>query len=151
MRRIAGILAGLLAALTLASAAAEGREILLPDGAHRLTVPAEMEWQEPAGDETDLKGILLMPPELEMLIYAYDAQGLTVQGAAEALADAGRTAEVREIAGTEFLVFQDRDEADEAPCVGYSYISGEMMVEISFFYASQAAMDLTRDIMESFQ
>lgn len=148
MGRLAALL---MAALVLTGAAAEGREILLPDGVRRLTVPSEMSWQEPAADEVDLKGILLMPPELEMLIFAYDAGGLTVRETAEVLAEAGRQAEVREIAGTEFLVYQDTDEADGASCVGYSYIENGMMVEVSFFYASQAAMDLTRTIMESFQ
>ena len=147
-------LTGMLLALMLllcSTAAAEGQEILLPDGTHRLTVPAEMNWQAPSEEEEDLKGIFLLPPELEMLIYAYDAQGVTTQELAEALVNAGRRAELREIAGTEFLVFQDTDEADGASCVGYSYISEQKMTEITFFYSTQAAMDLTRTIMESFQ
>ena len=143
----------ILAVLTacLAGALGEGQEILLPDGVHRMTVPKEMVWQEPSSEESDLKGILLMPPELEMLVFAYESPAENVQVLAEALTNAGRPAEVREIAGMEFLVFQDRDDADGASCVGYSYLSGNLMTEISFFYSSQAAMDLTQTIMESFQ
>ena len=149
-RMIAWMLAAALCLGVCAQALAEEQEYLLPDERHYLRVPVEMEWQQPYQDETSLKGIWLMPPDLEMLVFAYDAEGRTVQELAEALVDAGKTAEVREIAGQDFLVFQDLDEEDGALCVGYSYVNDRMMVEISFFYASQAAMDLTQVIMESF-
>lgn len=139
----------LMAGMTV-SARAEAREILLPDGIHYLRIPEEMSWQEPALEDTDLEEIWLMPPELEMLVFAYDVQNASVRTLAETLVNAGQQAEVRQISGMDFLVFQDRDEADGAPCVGYSYISGGKMVEISFFYGSQAAADLTKTIMESF-
>ena len=139
----------LLAAIPAGGAAAE-REITLPDGTHFLRIPEEMIYQAPSADETSLKGIWLLEPELEMLIFSYEAQNATVDTLAEALVNAGRQAQVREIGGTEFLVFQDRDEADGAPCVGYSYLADGRMVEITFFYATQAAMDLTRTIMESY-
>ncbi len=125
-------------------------EAMLPDGVHLLTLPAGMVSQLPASDETDLKGIFLREPDLEMLVYAYPAKGATPQSLAEALVEAGRTAEVREIAGESFLVYQDRDEEDGTPCVGYSYLYRDWIIEISFFYASQEAADLTTAIMESF-
>ena len=43
------------------------------------------------------------------------------------------------------------DEADGAPCVGYSYLYKDWMIEISFFYSTQEAADLTKTIMESFR
>ena len=125
-------------------------EAMLPDGVHLLTLPAGMVSQLPASDETDLKGIFLREPDLEMLVFAYPAQGATAQSLAEALTEAGRTAEVREIAGEAFLVYQDVDEEDGTPCVGYSYLYRDWIIEISFFYSSQEAADLTTTIMESF-
>ena len=148
-RILAGILAAILCLATGAGFADQSLEYCLPDGKHYLRLPMEMSWQQPSSDETDLMGIWLMPPDLEMLVFAYETQGTTVQALAEALTAAGKTAEVREIAGEDFLVFQDQDETDGASCVGYSFISEGMMVEISFFYATQAALDLTISIMES--
>ena len=141
----------LAAALLGAAAAEEGQEVLLPDGIHRITVPAEMTRQAPAPDEQDLKDIWLMPPDLELLIFEYELPGTTTQALAEALAETGRDAEVREISGTEFLVCRDTDEADGAKWIGYSWLTGDRVTEISFFCGSQAAADLTRIIMESFR
>ena len=149
--RAAALMLAALMLFAATGAMAEGQKILLPDGTHTLTIPEEMSSQEPSSDEKDLKGIYLLPPDLEILVYAYPAQGVTVQVLAEALVEAGRQAEVRDIGGTDFLVFQDRDESDGAYCVGYGYVAGEQLVEISFFYATQAAADLTAVIMESFQ
>ncbi len=125
-------------------------EAMLPDGVHCLTMPAGMVWQVPGAEETDLKGVFLREPDLEMLVFAYDAQGSTIQGLAEALIASGREAQVRTINGEEFLVYQDRDEADGTPCVGYGYLYDGWLIEISFFYASQEAADMTKTIMESF-
>ena len=154
-KRLPGRAAALLLAVTLlaalsGAARAESRRLTLPDGKHSLLIPGDMEEQKPSASETNLKGIYLLPPDLEMLVFAYDAGGLSVQDTAEALVSSGRKAEVRKIAGTEFLVFQDMDETDGATCVGYGYISGGQMTEISFFCATQEAMDLTQTIMESF-
>ncbi|MBQ9210071.1 MAG: hypothetical protein IJ153_00080 [Clostridia bacterium] len=153
MRKIKQEIMGLIIALSMVvgMGGASAQDVLMPDGAHILSLPEEMVFQEPASDESDLRGIFLMPPELEMLVFAYDLPGVSSQTLAEALMAAGREAQVREIGGTEFLVFQDVDEADGAPCVGYSYLTGEQMIEITFFYSSQAAMDLTQSIMESFR
>ena len=144
---------GLAAAMTLlcsASCLAGETEVLLPDGVHSIRIPQEMSYQAPSQDETDLKGIYLLPPDLELEIFAYEAGDMTVQTLAETLVSAGRTAEVRRIGETDFLVFQDQDEADGAFCIGYGYLHGGFMVELSFFYSSQSAMDLTKMIMESF-
>ncbi len=149
-RKTAGALAVALCLAICAGALAADREYQLPDGKHFLLLPQEMTWQQPSQEETNLKGIWLLQPDLEMLVFTYEAQNATVQSLAEALTAAGRTAEVREIGGEQFLVFQDVDESDGASCLGYSYLADGMMVEISFFYSSQAAMDLTQIIMESF-
>ena len=140
----------ILAAAGLGSAEG-GQIVVLPDETHTVLIPQDMTYQAPGPDETDLRAIYLMEPDLEMLIFAYEAGDMTLQELAEVLTAAGRTAEIRTIGDTEFIVFQDRDEADGAPCVGYSYLSGDRMIEISFFYSSQAAMDLTEIIMESFR
>ena len=140
-----------LAATAAGCALAAGQEIMLPDGQSCLTLPGEMIYQAPTQEESDLKAIYLLEPELEMLVFSYDAQGMTVQSLAEALTGGGKDAQVRQIGEVQFLVFQDRDEADGASCIGYSYITPDQrMIEISFFYSTQSAMDLTVAIMESF-
>lgn len=147
--RTAAIMLAAAVLLLAGGALGESTEIILPDGQHRLTLPEGMEYQEPAEDEKDLKGIFLMPPDLEMLVFAYDAGQATVQDLAETMTNAGLNAQLREVGGETMLVFQDQDPADQAPCLGYSYVKDGIMVEISFFYSSQGAMDLTESIMES--
>ncbi len=138
----------LLASVTLPCLAET--ETLLPDGKHRLLLPEGMIFQQPAANETDLKGIWLLEPDLEMLVFCYDAGDITEQDLAQKLVDAGRNAEVRRIGEQDFLVFQDVDESDGAHCIGYAFLAEGKMIEISFFYATQEAMDLTKTIMESF-
>ncbi len=128
----------------------EETEAVLPDGVHSIRIPAGTEYQEPESDEKDLKGAFLREPDLEILVFAYDARGTTVESLAQALTDAGRDAQIREISGETFLVYQERDESDGAGCVGYSYLYNGWMTEIAFFYGSQEAADMTVSIMESF-
>lgn len=150
-KRIPALALCLALALLAGGGLAEGYRVALPDGNHSVRIPGDMTSQSPAQNETDLRGIYLLEPDLEMLVYSYDAGNSDVYTLAEALSSQNREAEVRRISDTDFLVFQDRDEADGAACVGYGYISGGKMVEISFFYSTQDAMDLTRAIMESFE
>lgn len=145
------------AVLTLITGLALGGEVLnretdavLPDGVHSVRIPAGMLFQEPAPEEKDLKGVFLREPDLEILVFAYDARGATVESLARALADAGRDAQIREISGEPFLVYQDQDETDGARCVGYSYLYNGWITEITFFCGSQEAADLSVSIMESF-
>lgn len=151
-RRLTALLAWLMLLGCMISAGAQspGREIQLPDGCGTLTLPEGMVSAPVSPEETDLWAVFQRAPDLEMLIFIYDAQGADPRTMAEALRNAGRTAETREIDGVEFLVFQDRDETDGAPCVGYAYVSGNTLIEITFFYGSQDAMDRTYEIMESF-
>ncbi len=154
--RVTTLLTILLLCLLSAGAAADtvlkrDTDAMLPDGLHLLTLPAGMVSRTPGADETNLKGVFLREPDLEMLVFAYPANGATVQGLAESLAETGRDAQVREIAGESFLVYQDQDETDGALCVGYSYLYQDWLIEISFFYGSQEAADLTKTIMESFR
>ncbi len=151
MKGYTALLIVLLLVLFTWAGPAEGQRITLPDGIHSITAAEGMVYQQPAADEADLKGVFLLPPDLEMLVFSYEMEDTTVYSLAESLVNNGRQAEVREISGVEFLVFQDVDESDGAPCIGYSYLSGGRMIEISFFYATQEAMDLTVTIMESFQ
>ena len=125
-------------------------EAMMPDGLHCVTIPAGMIFQMPDPKEKDLKGIFLRKPDLEMLVFAYDAQGKTVEDLTAALSEAGRTVEIREIAGERFLVYRDIDHADGTPCIGYAYLYEGWMIETSFFCGSQEAADLSTKIMESF-
>ena len=144
-----GLLA-MAAALCLAATAAAER-ILLPGGAGSLEIPEDMRETPVGPEEGSLKADYVMPPDLEMFIFQYDAEGNAPRSLAEALIGAGKEAEVRRIGETEFLIYEDRDETDGAPCVGYTLLSGGKMTEISFFYGSESAGEKTRIIMESFQ
>ncbi len=156
MKRTIVMLTALIMMLTVAGTALgdirleKDTEAMLPDGEHLITLPAGMLSQTPDPEETALKGIFQREPDLEMLVFAYLREGKTVDDMAQDLAAAGRDAQVREIGGERFLVSQDQDEADGAYYVGYSYIYGDWVIEIAFFYSSQEAADLTKTIMESF-
>ena len=151
MKRKCMLLLILAATVCVSCALADGTDVALPDGGHYVTIPSDMIYQQPAHEETNLQGIYLLPPDMEMLVFSYPMENHTVYTLAEALSASGTEAQVRRIGETDFLVFQDRDDADEAPCVGYSYVENGRMIEISFFYSTQAAMDLTVSIMESFR
>ena len=154
-----GIILTLVAAILISGCGSAGAEILLtqdteailPDGVHRMTLPAGMISLTPGTDEPDLKGIFQREPDLEMLVYAYDAQGATIEGTAEKLRNAGRDAELRRIGDEIFLAFRDRDDADNAPCIGYAYLYEGWMIEIAFFYSTNEAGEMTKTIMESFR
>ena len=150
-RRILAVLAGLELAWTAVPGVSWGEgTALLPDG-HRLTLPAGMAELPKNPEETGLEAVWALEPDLEMLIFAYDAEGSTARSLAEALREAGREAQVREIGGTEFLAYTDRDETDGALCIGYACVSEGRMIEISFFCGSRAAAEMSREIMESYQ
>lgn len=123
---------------------------MMPDGTHCVTLPAGMIFQMPSPEEKDLKGVFLRAPDLEMLVFAYDAQGKTVEELTQSLINAGRNAEIREVAGEQFLVYRETDDADGASCIGYGYLHDGWMIETAFFYGSQEAADLSTRIMESF-
>ena len=95
----AAILLGCCGSATAELILEQDTEAILPDGEHRITLPAGMISLTPDPEESDLKGIFLREPDLEMLVYAYDGQGSTVRGLAKALREAGRDAEVRRIGG----------------------------------------------------
>ena len=144
------ILVAVMLLVSLGTALGDGPVATLPDG-HRLTLPEGMLETAVDPTETGLEADWVLEPDLEMLIFSYEAGEATALSLAEGLTATGRKAEVREIGGTEFLVFQDSDEADGALCVGYACRTGERLMEISFFCGSQRAADLIREIMESYQ
>ena len=149
-KRMAAILAAVMILVFLGTALGDGPVATLPDG-HRLALPEGMQETGTDPTETGLEADWVLEPDLEMLIFSYEAGDATAMSLAEGLTATGRKAEVREIGGTEFLVYQDTDEADGALCVGYACRAGERLIEISFFCGSQRAADLTREIMESYQ
>ena len=153
IRRYGAMFLMLLTLLTLpglpGAGCAEGRTVILPDGAHQIRLPADMEVLTPEKGVERLWAVYGMR-DLELEIFTYTGNGLSPQENAERLTEAGSEAEIREIAGVSFLVYRDRDEADGALCIGYMYPVGDTFVELSFWYGSTEAGEQTKEIMETF-
>ncbi len=149
MRRI---MAALLCLMILAAAGAAGAEVKqkLPDDKHLIVLPDSLKQIPVTRDDANLWKLFL-GEDLELEIFLYRGNGLTLMENAQALTENGREAEIRLVGDTEMLCYRDRDEADGAPCIGYVYIDGNRFIELTFWYGSDEAGMMSYEIMESFQ
>ncbi len=122
----------------------------LPDGNHTIIVPDSLKAVRVTRDDPNLWRLFL-GRDLELEIFVYKGNGKTLMENALELSEAGRDVEIRQVADTEMLCYRDRDEADDAPCIGYVYVHGDRFVELTFWYGSEEAGETTLAIMESFQ
>ncbi len=133
-----------------ATGAGAARAILLPDGVYAFAIPDALEWVPPDRSEQPLRGIWLSEElGLELEIFLYPAGGRTLEETATALTEAGRSAEIRDIGGLPVLCYRDLDEADGAPCIGYVYLLADQFTELTFWYGTEQAGEMTRAIMET--
>ncbi len=122
----------------------------MPDENHTITLPDSLKPSRITKDDPNLWRLFL-GEDLELEIFVYQGNGLTLEENALALTEAGKEAELRLVGDTVMLCYRDLDEADGAPCIGYVYVDGERFVEITFWYGSEEAGETTLAIMESFQ
>lgn len=141
------LLAALL--LTAGGASAEKRQ-KLPDGNHTIILPDSMRLLQVTKSDTNLWR-LFIGDNLELEIFLYKGNGLTLEENAQALVEAGKEAELRQVSDTVMLCYRDRDEADGAPCIGYVYEDGNRFVELTFWYGTEEAGQTALAVMESYQ
>ncbi len=135
--------------LTAGAAAAEKKQ-KLPDGNHTIILPDDMQMLQVTKSDTNLWR-LFIGENLELEIFLYKGNGLTLEENALTLTEAGKEAELRQISDTVMLCYRDLDEADGAPCIGYVYVDGDRFIELTFWYGSEEAGQTALSVMESFQ
>ena len=150
------VISGLICFLVLFGWAAAEQSVVLPGGKYVIAVPDEMEYSEPVDGDYGVEAYV--SPELEIDLISYTREdavqkglrlGQTLKETAQLQREAGMDSEIREVNGIEMLCFRVTDEADGAPCIGYVFEDGNLIVEIDFWYSSQAAGDMTKLIMET--
>ena len=153
MKRVIG---GLICFLVLFSWAAAEQLVVLPGGRYTVSVPDGMEYSEPVDGDYGVEAYV--SPELEMVLISYTKEdavrlglGQSLKETAELQREQGMDSEIRNVNGIEMLCFRTIDEADNAPCIGYVFEDGDLMIEIDFWYSTQEAGDMTKLIMESIQ
>ena len=151
MRKITALL---ICMLFLFSCAAAEQEVLLPGDRYAVDVPDWMDYSDPVDGTAGVDAYV--SKDLEMDYFSYlktDAVQLgmadTLRGTAEERAASGADVELRKVNGIEMLCFRLIDEEDGAPCIGYVFEDGDMLIEIDFWYATQEAADETKAIMET--
>ena len=129
---------------------------MLPGGRYTVSVPDGMEYSEPVDGDYGVEAYV--SPELEMDLISYTKEdavrlglGQSLKETAELQREQGMDSEIRNVNGIELLCFRTIDEADNAPCIGYVFEDGDLMIEIDFWYSTQEAGDMTKLIMESIQ
>ena len=140
-------------ALLFSFAAAE-KTVVLPGNRYVIDVPDRMEYSEPEEEDNGVQAYISDTLEMDYLTYTHEeaaALGFsdTMQETAEKLAAVGVEGEVLEVNGIEMLVYRLSDEADGAPGIGYAFADGDRIIEVIFWYATQEAADLTKQIMET--
>ena len=139
----------------LPACSAAEKTVELPGSRYVIDVPDRMEYS-PAALPTDMGVEAYISEDLEMDYRSYpktEAATFGISGTlretAEQLVNLGVEAELREVGGIEMLVYRTQDPADGAPCIGYVFEDGGMLVEVFFWYATQEAADDTARIISS--
>jgi len=155
-RRMRKGLCMILAAALLFGAALAETEAILPGGTYRMLVPDGMTYSAPETGAAEIHA--WFSDELEINYTAYPravlfqtGEAQTLQTLAEKRIEAGENVEIRDVNGIPMLVYRLVDEADGAPGIGYLFEDGSRIIEILFWYATQAAADRTGDIIASVQ
>jgi len=148
------ILAGLLALLVLGSAMAE-KDVNLPQSGYKVIVPDEMSYSGP-GKAPDTADFAWVSEKLGLEIdffHAENRRGVTLEAMATVLREEGFDAEIRNVAGIDMIVYEGTDPEDDPATamkyITYVFLEGSMAQQVSFWYANQAAADLTAQIIES--
>lgn|GEM_PF-5441970 len=149
---IAALMMLALGGTALAERAPEGwKEISLPDSTCTIMVPSEMEYDGPYEPDGSEFAWLSEKLGLELDFFCYDAQGTTLDAIRDALAQSGQEVVVTRIGDTDMVVYRIETDDPVRRCIGYVFLDGRKVQEISFWYANQTAADMTKTIMESFK
>jgi len=151
MKRMISLLVCLL--LFLGCAAAE-QTVSLPESRYVITVPDDMAYSAPEPEDEGVHAYISDTLEMDYRSYPVAeaaAFGLlpTLRESAERLAADGADVELREVNGTEMLVYRVTDAADGAKCIGYVFQDRTQIVEVFFWYATQEAADRAKEMIET--
>lgn len=155
MKRImAALLAGIALASSAFGAGADGIRVRLPGSAYSVTVPEGMTYDGPGeGADTSKFAWLDEKIGLDASFFCYDSKGLDVWTIAESIQDQCENVAIYLISGIEMLVYELTDPGDPPGegmrCIAYAFREGDMIQEITFWYATQEAADRTVEIIES--
>ena len=154
MKRRTCLILAVVLALCAGFAAAE-QKVSLPASSYTLTLPDGLEYDGPGSTEGDDAEFAYVSYDLglDVEFFVYDGKGATLEGMVQVLQENGEDADLYTVNGIKMLVYR-RDDPDQPPkkgmkCIGYALIDGDRVQEIVFWYANQAAADLTKEIMGS--
>ena len=130
------------------------KTVRLPGSRYTLEVPDWMEYSDGVDGNTGIDAYISKDLEMDYLSYRREEAGqagreMTLLEMAKKQREAGSDVEIRKVNGIEMLVYRLTDEADGAPCIGYVFEDGDLLVEIIFWYATQEAADETGKIISS--
>ena len=134
------------------------QKVRLPESGYRLTLPDGMEYDGPGKtlNAKDDAWFVYASKKLglEVQFFCYEnGEGATLEYLAKALAENSKDIAIQRISGVDMIVYRvtDPDDPPESgmKCIGYVLTEGNMIQEICFWYANQAAADLTAEIISS--
>ena len=130
------------------------QEAVLPGGRYVIDVPDEMEYSDAVDGEAGMDAYVSRDLEIDLISYRKEDAALlgmaeTLKETAKLRKEAGADVEIRKVNGIEMLCFRTEDETDGALCVGYLFEDGDLLIEIDFWYGSQEAAELTKEIISS--
>ena len=154
MKRQTCLILAVVLALCAGFAAAE-QKVSLPASSYTLTLPDGLEYDGPGSTEGDDAEFAYASYDLGLEVYflLHDGKGVTLEDILQELKKTGQDADLYMVNGIKMLVYRV-DDPDQPPkkgmkCIGYTLIDGDRVQEIVFWYANQAAADLTKEIMGS--
>ena len=142
-----------LMALLFGCAAAE-QEVFLPNSRYVIDVPDWMDYSDAVDGDLGVDAYVSADLEMDYLSYSKEeeiARGMpdTLRETVKKQRQEGIDAELRKVNGIEMICFRTVDEEDGTPCIGYVFEDGDWLVEIDFWYSTQEAADMTKEIMET--
>ena len=148
------VLAFLVLIALLSGRALADRTVQLPGSRYTVEVPDWMDYSDGVDGGTGIDAYVSKDLEMDYLTYRREdaglaGKGMTLREMAKKQKEAGSDVEIRKVNGIEMLVYRLTDEADGAPCIGYVFEDGDLLVEIIFWYATQEAADETGKIISS--
>lgn len=140
--------------MMLCGTAMADQTVDLPQSRYVIDIPDDMDYESPEASENGVETYFTYDLEMDCFCFPKSEAGNleladNLKEIARMLKEKGNEAEVRKINGIQMVVFRMKDEADNAPGIGYIFEDGDLMIEIDFWYASQEAADRTTAIMSS--
>ena len=129
------------------------RTVQLPQSRYVIDVP---DWMRYSAEDSEHSMEAYTSEMLEIDYTCYPKSSVLRDGETDSLrvlaeksVAKGMEAELRQINGIEMVCYRLTDASDDAPCIGYLFEDGDMLVEIDFWYATQEAADLTGKIIST--